>query len=600
MKNVKVLNYILIIIVIICISLALFYLYNSIILNESFITLSGNSNDINTIVGEPKINADKTINLILDSIRYNIDNSNKSLELLCSNNKGFYGIQNNTISSIYYYNTITTLFEKLDYSLALPTNSDGSRIINPDYKNRTPCAGALLNVSSKALWYYDNVLNDMDNVNIDGLYYTTIGVEGKPTLNNNNKIVLQCLRLPRLLTLPSPPTPEDAPYDTIKHIAVNDTILFAVGCYETSQIIYYCKLINGIPETNNATNWKTIQIGTVKVETIKNIFINNTYLFIISLNNGLYEIHYNKIEFNSNNVLISDFKKLSLLSSYSSPKFYFNNSILYIYDINLNNREINLKYINITDVSKQPLEVKKITFSNEDYTLPDNLMIYQNLLISINFNKYSILELYDGSITPNTSTNINKIRKMFNPNYVPTLTTITSTNASGNTTTTRPSGNTTTTMASGSNSNTTTTMASGSNSNTTTTRASGSNSNTTTTRPSGSNSNTTTTRASGSNSNTTTTRASGTLLPNPTGIPYGNQSQSSFVYGSALGSGSLLNSVIENIANNNEGTPINDVNFKELSGVNMLINGKENTGNFNDFLAKNRIFGNNLFFINKN
>ena len=31
----------------------------------------------------------------------------------------------------------------------------------------------------------------------------------------------------------------------------------------------------------------------------------------------------------------------------------------------------------------------------------------------------------------------------------------------------------------------------------------------------------------------------------------------------------------------------------------MLINGKGNVGNFNDFIAKNRIFGNNLFFINK-
>ena len=552
MKNNKVLKYSLIIIVIISISLGLFYLYNSIILNESFITLSGNSNDINTIIGEPKINTDKTINLIIDNIRYNIDNSDKSLQLLCSNNKGFYGIQNNTINTIYYYNTNNTTFEKLDYILELPTNSDGTRIINPDYKNRTACAGALLNVSNKALWYYDNFLNDMDNVNIDGLYYSTLGIEGKPTLNTNNKIVLKCLRLPRLLTLPSPLPPDDAPYDTIKHIAVNDNILFAVGCYETSQIIYYCKLNNGIPETNESTAWKPSQIGSVMVETIKNIFINNNYLFIISINNGIYKIHYNKIEFDSNNLLISNFKELSLLSSYSSPKFYFNNTILYIYDINLTNREINLKYIDITDLT-QTLEVKKITFSNEEFILPDNLMIYQNLLISINFAKYSILELYDGSVTPtttnatnttNTSTIINKIRKMFNPNYIPTLTTIssTSTNASG--------------------------------------------------------SNTTTTKALGSN--TTTTKASGTSLPNPIVTPYGNQSETSFVYGSALGSGSLLNNEIENIANNNEGTPINDVNFKELSGVNMLINGKENTGNFNDFIAKNRIFGNNLFFINKN
>ena len=32
----------------------------------------------------------------------------------------------------------------------------------------------------------------------------------------------------------------------------------------------------------------------------------------------------------------------------------------------------------------------------------------------------------------------------------------------------------------------------------------------------------------------------------------------------------------------------------------MLIYGKNNTGNFNDFIAKNRIFGNKLFYVNKN
>ena len=221
--------------------------------------------------------------------------------------------------------------------LELPTTSDGSEIKNPDYKNRNTCAGAfLLNVSNKALWYYNDILNDMANVNIDGLYYSTLDEDGKPILNNN-KVVLKCLRLPLLSTLPQTTQPGDephAPYDTIKYMAVNDDVLFAVGCYETTQVIYYCKLTDGIPETNDASNWKTTQIGNVMVENIKDIFINDNYLFIISLTNDdnykpIYKIHYNKIEFDSNTILISDFKELSLLSSYKSPKFYVNNNILF-------------------------------------------------------------------------------------------------------------------------------------------------------------------------------------------------------------------------------------------------------------------------------
>ena len=545
MNNNKVLKYVLIITVIITISLALFYLYNYITTNnEPFVTLTGTSNDINTITGEPKINDDKTINLIVDNIRYTIDNNNNSLQLLSSNSKGFYGIKNNADSSIYYIspdNTNNTTFEKLEYRVELPTNSDGSIIKNPNYKNRTPCAGALLNVSNKTLWYYDNVLNDMGHFNIDGLYYSKLDANGKPILNNDGKIVLQCLRLPLLSTLPLITQPGDephAPYDTIKHMVVNDNILFAVGCYETTQVLYYCKLTDGKPTTNDATNWKTTKIGNVMVDTIINIVTNDNYLFIISLtnenNNTIYKIHYNKIEFDSNNLLISNFKELSLINSYTSPKFYVNNNILYIYDINLSSQQINLKYINITDLSKQPLEVKKITFSNEEFTLPDKLMIYKNLLITTNYSKYSILELYNDITSTTTSTTstssttiINKIRKIFNPNYTPS----------------------------------------------------------------------TTTKASG---NTTTTKASGTALPNPTEKPTGNQLPSSFVYGSAWGTGTLLNNEIVNSVTTEDGIPINDINFEELSGVNVLINGKENTGNFNDFVSKNRVFGNNLFFISKN
>ena len=207
----------------------------------------------------------------------------------------------------------------------LEQTSDGSEIKNPDYKNRNTCdgAGLLLNVSNKTIWYYNDNLNDMEKVNIDGLYYSILDEDGTPALKINDKVVLKCLRLPLLSTLPSTTQPGDephAPYDTIKYMAVNDDVLFAVGCYETNQVIYYCKLTDGIPETNDASNWKTTQIGNVMVENIKDIFINDNYLFIISITNDnnykpIYKIHYNKIEFYSNNILISDFNELSLLSS---------------------------------------------------------------------------------------------------------------------------------------------------------------------------------------------------------------------------------------------------------------------------------------------
>ena len=214
MKNNNLLKYLLIIIVIVIISLALFYLYNYITTNnEPFVSLTGTMDDINTITGEPKINDDKTVNLIVDNIRNIIDefNSVSILQLLCSNNKGFYGIKNNADRNIYYYNpenSETTTIEKFEYMLELPTTSDGSEIKNPDYKNRNTCdgAGLLLNVSTKTLWYYNDNLNDMENVNIDGLYYSTLDEDGKPILNND-KIVLQCLRLPLLSTLPSTTQP---------------------------------------------------------------------------------------------------------------------------------------------------------------------------------------------------------------------------------------------------------------------------------------------------------------------------------------------------------------------------------------------------------
>ena len=574
MKDNKLFKYILIIIVIIIISLGIVYLYKPKI-NESFETLKGNTTELQNItIGEPKLitdNLDKIINIKIENNTYQVGDTFKSkLELLCSNNLGFYGKKNNSDSNIYYYTKGNTEFQALNFTLNVPTPT------NPDYKNQNNCGAHLLNVTNKTLWYYNNVLNDMQNINIDCIYYAELDALGKPKQNTSNKINFNCLRLPSLSSVSLPTTqPQvtdsltipDAPYDKLKLIAVNDNILFAVGCHALQiQTIYYCKLINGKPASNESLNWKTSQIDNISdINNILDIIINDTFVFLITKQ---YKLYYNKIEFDSTGLLISNFKEIILpvaeLTFYS-PKFCVNNTIFFIYDINTNIR-ITIKWFNITKLEQNTnVDVKKILFNSAElYTIPNDLMIYKNFLIGENGANYFSLELYDNTITNNEiEINKNTIHKMFNPNYDPTATTTTKASTSSN-------NNTTTTKASTS-----------SNNNTTTTKALTSSNNTNT---------------------TTTTKAltSGTTLPNPTAQPLGNQALGSFVFGSALNTGSLLNNEIENISNSDDGIPINDINFEELSGVNMLINGKYNTRNFNDFMAKNRVFGNNLFFINKN
>jgi hypothetical protein len=570
MKDNKLFKHILIIIFI---SLVLFFLYNSITpTHETFEVVKGITTELQNItIGEPKLitdNLNKIININIENNTYQVGDTFKSkLELLCSNNLGFYGKKNNSDSNIYYYTKGNTEFQPLSFALNIPTPT------NPDYKNQNNCGAHLLNVTNKTLWYYNNVLNDMQNINIDCIYYAELDALGKPKQNTSNKINFYCLRLPSLSSVSLPTTqPQvtdsltipDAPYDKIRLIAANDNILFAVGCHALQiQTIYYCKLINGKPASNESLNWKTKQIGNISdINNILDIIINDNFVFLITKQ---YKLYYNKIEFDSTGLLISNFKEIILpvaeLTFYS-PKFCVNNTIFFIYDINTNIR-INIKWFNITKLEQNTnVEVKNILFdSAELYTIPNDLMIYKNFLIGENGANYFSLELYDDTITNNEiEINKNTIHKMFNPNYDPTATTTTKASTS-------------------------------SNNNTTTTKASTS-----------SNNNTTTTKASTSSNNTTTTKAStsGTALPNPTAQPLGNQAVGSFVFGSALSAGSLLNNEIENISNSADGIPINDINFEELSGVNMLINGKYNTRNFNDFMAKNRVFGNNLFFINKN
>jgi len=310
--------------------------------------------------------------------------------------------------------------------------------------------------------------------------------------------------------------------------------------------------------------------------------------------------------FDSNNELNSNFTSIDLPieNSFYSPKFCVNNNIFYIYDNNIINNEItrdslkqiSIKWFNITNLEENII-LKKIVFHSENlYPMPLNLMIYKNFLIAESgMNNYIRLELYDDTLTFDEIENTkNTIHKMFNPNYDPTATTTASntpTTTASNTPTTTASHTPTTTAShtpSTTASHTPTTTASTTVLHTPTTTASHT--------PTTTAAHTPTTTASNN-----TVDSSGTTVPNPTEIPSGNQSPGSFVFGSAWSTGSLLNNEIENINNsdNSNGIPINDINFEKLSGANMLINGKGNVGNFNDFIAKNRIFGNNLFFINK-
>jgi len=528
-------------------------------------------------------------------------NTNTTIpELLVSNNRGIYGFNN--INNKIFYCIDGDSFEHKIFNFNRPTPT------NPDYKNSSDgCNKNLLSVSNNVLWYYNNSLNDMQNINIDCIYYTKL-------TNGIPEETLNCLRLPKLnnpiitQTQVNNNTNEiNMPYDRFNLITNNDTILFAIGCETNVQKIHYCKLTNGNPNINDSSIWKNTDLPNIQKSNIIELLINDNFIFLIGKNSNEnnkshYEIYYRFIQFNNDNTLKNQWIKFDIglnLIGLINPKFTINNDILYIYNTHINNRNIEniLYWTSLTTNTQNTLvnnNLKSITIFQNANTTIYNLNIYKNILIGNNFDTFFTMELYQKNFPIiNNNIIINKINKLFLKIETNTITTTTSNNTTITTirpnniltTTTRPNNTLTTTT-------TTTTTTTRPNNTITTTRP---NNTITTTRPN----NTITTRAN----NTTTNNTSGTLLPTARQIPLGNQNNPSLIFGNAFRLGSLLNNdnnINNDNDNDNDNIPMNDIDFEKLSGTNMLIYGKGNTGNFNDFISKNHIFGNKIFYINKN
>ena len=290
MNQIKLMNYTLIVLCIISICLGIYYFYNFIIhKTEPFEVINGlSSQSLNLNNLEPRIK-DGNVNVNIeeryeDSFKY---------EFLTSNNIGLYAIKNNMSNILYYCTDDDIEFNYIIFKFNRPSTK------NPSFENKNDgCDGTLLSSSPNSLWYYNN-FNNTQNINIDCIYYTQLETNGKPKIleygNDIKTVNFNCLRLPLLsnLSLPSTTpivtdsmTKPSAFYDRIKYIAVNDDVLFAVGCeilQLSSQEIHYCKLTKGIPSSaivTEASVWKTIDIPFHK-DNIKTILINDNIVFIV-------------------------------------------------------------------------------------------------------------------------------------------------------------------------------------------------------------------------------------------------------------------------------------------------------------------------------
>ena len=163
-------------------------------------------------------------------------------------------------------------------------------------ESRYNCAasdGIMLAASPTALWYYNGGLNNSERV--DCLYYMKLGANGM--INFKEGDTFQCLQLPpatlhsgtttttTTTTQPGVTNPTTTPpyaypldYDKLRLIAVNNNILFGVGCTDGGEL-YYCNLTNGVPTNNGEGNWKK-SVLPVAVSSVRNIMVNNTTIYV--------------------------------------------------------------------------------------------------------------------------------------------------------------------------------------------------------------------------------------------------------------------------------------------------------------------------------
>uniref|UniRef100_A0A6C0EYD1 Uncharacterized protein n=1 Tax=viral metagenome TaxID=1070528 RepID=A0A6C0EYD1_9ZZZZ len=573
----------LLIVGLIVISLSVFYLYNYLDTSygndiyETFVAYQAYHN------GEPIADTSNTTNpnplSPIKSNKYYLVNIQKAT----SNNLAMYAIDTNT--TIYYYTPMSNQWTSVKITVNNPS------ITNPKFANKITCNKSdsiLLSASTSTLWYCNSSTDNINN--IDCIYYVSLNSDGsiKP------ESILNCLARPLIdqtiptttssgtTTTKSPTTTEPSQfYDEIKFIAANQNVLFALGCNTTAtptnpnnSILYYCALTNGIPSSNNATNWSYFNLPAgIYQSDIKQILVNDSHLFIYTTNyvtdssgktTFTSYIYYKPIKIQNN--IIGSEPWVQFISYGKQPvsnapfnTLTVNNDVIWCFDNNAllwwcplkNGTEApqtdityQWKSINMRD-PKAPLTMNSVL----------NLVLYSNMLVILNntttTNGY--INLY-GSFTPKPS---GTYVYSYNTQYVPTNTGTTTTNPS--VTGTTPSGTTTTPTGTG----TTTTTPTGTGTTTTTptgTSTTPTGTGTTTTTPTGTSTTPTgtTTTPTGTGTTTTTPTGTGTTTTKPSGSTTTTKPSTSYLNG-----------------NMNPPVYMND--------------------SLNDLLSKNTVLGNNLY-----
>ena len=478
MKSNKLIKYIVIAICVIIILIILNYLYKKSYRNIS----KEHFAEVKTVyTGEPSL-IDKSN--LSPNINYKLNN----LQSITSNNVGLYALTKNT--SIVVFSPSEKKWIEQDIKLIKP------EITNPQYdtsnENKIICKssdGLHMTSSLNTLWLYNSFINNTTKT--DCIYYLSLNNDGSIPLNSS----LYCLALP-LLSVRNNPTATISPnatatptttnsskqllqeFDNIRLLACNQNILFALGCYNayTSYNIqtytnplpndiglYYCIINNGIPKDNTDKNWNYINLPNLIVRAdIKKIMVNDDYIFIYTISsqsNSTYAIYYLKINIKNNKLENEPWIKVGGDSLMNKPnginfdKLTMNNDIIWGIEQDIQNRKTNLWWCALKNKSIENDDTyiwKSITINyfeplNTNINLSINsimdIILYNNNLIIFSDNNESnfVIPLLGNFTTSPT----------FKPDATNSGSGGTSTTSSGGTSTTS-SGGTSTTSSGGS------------------------------------------------------------------------------------------------------------------------------------------------------